>query len=316
MDSKILISVADLYRCYGHHPAVEAISFELVQGDVLGFLGPNGAGKSTTMQMITGNLAPSAGRVTVNGIDMLDSPRRAKADIGYLPEQPPVYRDLTVDEYLSYCARLHRVRKSARGASVSRAKRRCGLGDTGRRLIGNLSKGFQQRVGIAQAILHNPAVVILDEPTVGLDPNQIRDIRSLIRELGESHGIILSTHILPEVQATCSRVQIIHRGRLVFSESMQTLERRLTSQVLLLETRDPADADRLGTIPGIDHVEAAGGARMRLHFSGANPADAVAAAVAQQGWGLVEIALDRQTLEQVFVDLTCGDAPEAREDAA
>ncbi|MCO6413684.1 MAG: ATP-binding cassette domain-containing protein [Thiogranum sp.] len=316
MDSKILISVEQLYRYYGHHPAVEGISFELAQGEVLGFLGPNGAGKSTTMQMISGNLAPSGGRIRINGRDLLDDPRRAKAEIGYLPEQPPVYRDLTVDEYLDYCARLHRVSKGQRGQAVKRAKQRCGLEQVSRRLIGNLSKGFQQRVGIAQAILHNPAIVILDEPTVGLDPNQIREIRALIRELGESHGIILSTHILPEVQATCTRVQIIHQGRLVFAESMQHLEQRLASHVLLLETRETPDPAALHKVPGIDRVEMLGAHRARLHFTDDNPADAVAACVAAHAWGLRELALDRQTLEQVFVDLTCSDAARPDEDAA
>ncbi len=316
MDAKILISVEQLYRYYGHHLAVEDINFKLSQGEVLGFLGPNGAGKSTTMQIITGNLAPSAGAIRINGIDLLDAPKRAKAEIGYLPEQPPVYRDLTVDEYLHYCAKLHRISKGERSQAVNRAKDRCGLGEVGRRLIGNLSKGFQQRVGIAQAIMHSPAVVILDEPTVGLDPNQIRDIRALIRELGESHGIILSTHILPEVQATCTRVQISHQGRLVFSESMQELERRLTSHVLLLETREPLDAAELAKLAGIDQVEAIGDTRARLHFVDTNPADAVAACVARQNWGLVELSLDRQTLEQVFVDLTCSDTSQRERESA
>jgi ABC-2 type transport system ATP-binding protein len=307
MDTKILIGVEGLYRYYGHYLAVDGISFELAQGEVLGFLGPNGAGKSTTMQMITGNLAPSAGRITINGIDLLDRPREAKAEIGYLPEQPPLYPDLTVDEYLSYCARLHRVSPAKRGQAVTRAVQRCGLGEVGKRLIGNLSKGFQQRVGIAQAILHNPAVVILDEPTVGLDPNQIRDIRGLIRELGETHGIILSTHILPEVQATCSRVQIIHRGRLVFSESMDALRRRFIGKALTVETARPLDIAVLQQIDGIGTAELLGATRARLHFDTASPADRVAACVAAQDWGLVELALDRQTLEQVFVELTCSE---------
>jgi ABC-2 type transport system ATP-binding protein len=314
MDTKTLIRVEQLYRYYGHHLAVDAISFELAQGEVLGFLGPNGAGKSTTMQMISGNLAPSAGRISIHGLDLLDQPRLAKAEIGYLPEQPPVYRDLTVDEYLIYCAQLHRVSKGKRRQAVERAKQRCGLGEVSRRLIGNLSKGYQQRVGIAQAILHNPAVVILDEPTVGLDPNQIREIRALIRELGESHGIILSTHILPEVQATCTRVQIIHQGRLVYSESMAALEQRLTSQILMLETATALDQERLLDIDGIDRFEAINARRARLHFSGDNPAGRVAARVNELGWGLIELALDRQTLEQVFVDLTCSD--QHSEDAA
>ena len=316
MDTKILIEVEQLYRYYGHHLAVDAISFELSQGEVLGFLGPNGAGKSTTMQMITGNLAPSAGRITINGIDLLDRPRLAKAEIGYLPEQPPVYVDLTVDEYLLYCAKLHRVSSRQRGKAMARAKQRCGLEQVSRRLIGNLSKGYQQRVGIAQAILHDPTVVILDEPTVGLDPNQIRDIRGLIRELGEHHGIILSTHILPEVQATCSRVQIINRGKLVFSETMQSLEKQLTSQILVLETRAPLNTDTLLQIDGVDNIETLTDHRVRLHFTGANPAGTIAACVATQEWGLVELALDRQTLEQVFVDLTCSEQNTGNEVAA
>ena len=316
MDAKTLISVEQLYRYYGHHMAVESINFELAQGEVLGFLGPNGAGKSTTMQMISGNLAPSAGRIRINGIDLLDTPKLAKAEIGYLPEQPPVYRDLTVDEYLYYCAKLHRVSRARRDQAVTRAKARCGLTEVSKRLIGNLSKGFQQRAGIAQAILHSPAVVILDEPTVGLDPNQIRDIRALIRELGESHGIILSTHILPEVQATCSRVQIIHQGRLVFSESMRDLERRLTSHVLLLETRERLDDSELEKLAGIDNVERLADTRARLHFQDSNPADAVAACVARHGWGLIELSLDRQTLEQVFVDLTSSDTSQTHRETA
>lgn len=308
MDTKILIAVENLHRYYGHHLAVDAISFELAQGEVLGFLGPNGAGKSTTMQMISGNLAPSAGRIAINGIDLLDRPRQAKAEIGYLPEQPPVYPDLTVLEYLAYCARLHRVSKGKRDQAATRAMQRCGLDGVGRRLIGHLSKGYQQRVGIAQAILHNPAVVILDEPTVGLDPNQIRDIRSLIRELGENHGIILSTHILPEVQATCTRVQIIHRGRLVFAESMQTLQQRLSGTSLVLETAAPPDIRVLQQLEGISSVDTLGERRTRLHFNGDNPAAGIAACVADYNWGLVELALDRQTLEQVFVELTCSEA--------
>lgn len=316
MAEKILIKVEQLSRYYGHQLAVDHIDFTLSQGEVLGFLGPNGAGKSTTMQMITGNLAPSEGRIQINGIDILDQPKQAKADIGYLPEQPPVYRDLTVDEYLSYCARLHRVSKAQRGQAVNRAKRRCGLLAVNRRLIGNLSKGYQQRVGIAQAILHNPAVVILDEPTVGLDPNQIREIRELIRELGETHGIILSTHILPEVQATCSHVQIINEGKLVFSQNMQALEQQLTSHVLVVETREVLPDDVLHELPGIDHSERLSETRARLYFDEDNPAEAVAASLAEHHLGLVELALDRQTLEQMFVQLTCHDDGQATEDAA
>ena len=222
-----LITASGLSRFYGDYCAVENLDVILNKGEVLGLLGPNGAGKSTTMQMLTGNLAPTTGEIRINGVDLLEEPVRAKQQIGYLPEQPPVYRDLTVNEYLTYCARLRQVPAKQCKAMVGRASLRCGLESVSQRLIGNLSKGFRQRVGIAQAILHNPAVVILDEPTVGLDPIQIREIRSLIRELGKDHGIILSTHILPEVQAVCDRVQILNRGRTVFNntlEGVQSLE--------------------------------------------------------------------------------------------
>lgn len=219
-----LINAIGLSRYYSEHCAVNNVDVVLHKGEVLGLLGPNGAGKSTTMQMLTGNLSPSAGEIQINGIDLLDEPRNAKQQLGYLPEQPPVYRDLTVSEYLHYCARLRNVPSAQRKGAVATASERCGLQDVSKRLIGNLSKGFRQRVGIAQAILHNPAVVILDEPTVGLDPIQIREIRRLIRELGKEHGIILSTHILPEVQAVCDRVQILNRGKTVFNDTLEGVE--------------------------------------------------------------------------------------------
>lgn len=216
-----LVAASGLSRYYSDHCAVDSLDVHLHKGEVLGLLGPNGAGKSTTMQMLTGNLAPTAGEILVSGIDLLDEPRKAKQQIGYLPEQPPVYRDLTVSEYLHFCARLRNIPAKACADAVKRASTRCGLEQVSRRLIGNLSKGYRQRVGIAQAILHNPPVVILDEPTVGLDPIQIREIRELIRELGKEHGIILSTHILPEVQAVCDRVQILNRGKTVFNDTLE-----------------------------------------------------------------------------------------------
>jgi ABC-2 type transport system ATP-binding protein len=205
-ESPFTLSAQGLSRRFGAHTAVDNIVLELKRGEVLGFLGPNGAGKTTSMQMLTGNLAPSTGSVSVCGVDLLEAPVEAKTHIGYLPETPPLYRDLKVGEYLDLVARLHRVPRARRRAAVDKAQARCGLSDVSRKLIGTLSKGYQQRVGIAQAIVHEPDVIILDEPTVGLDPNQIRDIRALIRELGGSHSIILSTHILPEVEAICDRV--------------------------------------------------------------------------------------------------------------
>lgn len=305
MSEASLISVSHLYRYYGTHCAVRGVSFEVRRGEVLGFLGPNGAGKSTTMQMITGNLAPSAGRITVAGIDILDQPKRAKAAIGYLPEQPPLYRDLTVDEYLTYCARLHRIPRGAIASALAAAKERCGLTDCGRRLIGNLSKGYQQRVGIAQAIIHSPDVVILDEPTVGLDPIQIREIRALIRELGGEHSVILSTHILPEVQATCDRVQIINRGELIISDTIEGLERRMQTSRLTLGLRRPPAIETLQAVPGVVAVEPLEEGRFQIsHDPAESPAEALAAAAVRENWGLFELTPERRSLEDIFVDLT------------
>lgn len=189
-----LIRVEHLCRDYGDQRAVVDLSFRLHRGEILGLLGPNGAGKTSTLQMITGNLAPSAGRIVVAGHDLLDRPRKAKRNIGYLPETPPLHNDMPVAGFLRYCARLHEIPRRRCHRAVSSAMERCGLADAGDRLIGNLSKGYRQRVGIAQAIVHEPDVVVLDEPTVGLDPIQIREIRQLIRDLGKDRGVILSTH--------------------------------------------------------------------------------------------------------------------------
>jgi len=201
MNSDTLVSVQNLSRFYGDFCAVKNISFEVKRGQILGFLGPNGAGKTTTMQVITGTLAPTMGKISVAGYDILDAPLKAKAAIGYLPEQPPLYKEMLVEEYLRFCAKLHRIPRSNMTNAINHAMEQCGLQKVNRRLIGNLSKGYQQRVGIAQAVIHTPSVVILDEPTIGLDPIQIRDIRHLIRQLGEEHSVILSSHILQEVQA-------------------------------------------------------------------------------------------------------------------
>jgi len=244
--SPITISARGLCRNFGAHAAVREINLELKRGEVLGFLGPNGAGKTTTMRMLTGNLAPSAGSIEICGIDLLDQPRDAKAHIGYLPETPPLYRELTVDEYLRLAARLHRITNASIHSALDETKQRCGLGDTGKRLIGSLSKGYQQRVGIAQAIIHNPDVVILDEPTVGLDPNQMREIRTLIRELGAERSVILSTHILPEVESVCDRVQIMHQGRMVFNDTVAGLKQNTASleQVFAQLTQDEQQTEK------------------------------------------------------------------------
>ncbi|MGD8577050.1 MAG: ATP-binding cassette domain-containing protein [Thiohalophilus sp.] len=304
MSNDNLISVEHLYRRYANLLAVNDVSFQLARGEVLGFLGPNGAGKTSTMQMITGNLAPTSGRILIDGIDLLDRPKQAKAEIGYLPEQPPLYRELTVDEYLRFCARLNRLRRDAVSQAVDRAKQRCGLEQVGKRLINNLSKGYQQRVGIAQAIIHSPQVVVLDEPTVGLDPIQIREIRQLIRELGQEHGVILSTHILPEVQMTCDRVQIINRGQLVFSDNIDNLNQHMQSTSLILGLHQPPDQATLSALPSINEVQVLGDNRFRLtHASEDNPGEAVAKQAVEHEWGLFELTPEYQTLEQIFVEI-------------
>ena len=309
MTDDILIKVEELTRHYGvqtgSRPAVDNISFEVRRGEVLGFLGPNGAGKSTTMRMITGNLAPSHGRIVINGIDILDQPKKAKADIGFLPELPPLYRELTVDEYLRFCARLNRISRDKQTNAIGTAKERCGLGDMSKRLIANLSKGYQQRVGIAQAIIHSPAVVVLDEPTVGLDPIQIREIRHLIRELSNEHSVILSTHILPEVQATCDRVQIINQGRLVLSDSIEGLVQRMQTSSLRLRTKNRTNNNILLAIEGIVAVDAIDGDCVQIkHKPEINPAAAIAKMTVEQGWELLELTPERRSLEEIFVDIT------------
>jgi ABC-2 type transport system ATP-binding protein len=310
MDNDTLIKVEHLSRRYGDTLAVNQLSFEVKRGEVLGFLGPNGAGKSTTMQMLTGNLAPSSGAITINGIDMLESPKEAKLALGYLPERPPLYRELTVDEYLTYCARLNRIAKDKIAAAVDNAKQRCGLTQVSRRLINNLSKGYQQRVGIAQAIIHSPDVVILDEPTVGLDPIQIREIRQLIRDIGTEHSVILSTHILPEVQATCDRVQIINQGTLVLSDDIAGLTRRMQSSSLLVALHRPPGVDDLRALDGITGVEVLDNGRLRIsHTPESNPAEAIVERAVSAGWGLYELTPDRLSLEDVFVNITTTEAP-------
>ena len=257
------------------------------------------------MQMLCGNLAPSSGQITINDIDLLDRPESAKLFLGYLPDTPPLYRELTVQEYLEYCARLHRMPGKTITSAINRAKQRCGLEEVSKRLIANLSKGYQQRIGIAQAILHTPEVIILDEPTVGLDPIQIREIRSLIRELGKEHGIILSTHILSEVQESCTHVQIIHEGQLVLKETIENLEQLMSISSLLVTTRKSPDTSILSEIPGISTIESLTDNQIRIHHAiQSSPAEQVAETIIQAGWGLQELTPEKRTMEEIFVNLT------------
>lgn len=218
------VSARGLSRYFGARIAVDQVSLELGQGEVLGLLGPNGAGKTTIMRLLTGNLAPNNGKVEICGMDLQKQTLKAKACIGYLPEIPPLYRELTIDEYLRLAVKLRRLARSKTDDAIRKAVERCGLDNVRRRLIGSLSKGYQQRAGIAQAIIHDPDVIILDEPTSGLDPNQMRDVRSLIRELGAMRSVIFSTHALSEVESVCDRVQIINHGRQVFEGSVDMMK--------------------------------------------------------------------------------------------
>lgn len=307
--TNLTVEAIELTRLYGGREAVSNVSFNLTQGQVLGFLGPNGAGKSTTMKMLTGNLAPSAGSVKICGVDMIENPKEAKALIGYLPEMRPLYKEFTVDEYLTIAARLHRVANRHIKKAVENAKERCGLAHMSKRLIENLSNGYQQRVGIAQAIIHNPMVVILDEPTVGLDPIQIRDIRTLIREIGVDHSVILSTHILPEVEMVCDHVQIIDKGKLVFNGGIDVLKRQRIGNKLLIGFNNAPAPEKLLQIAGVTEAEVLENKMVRVSFAEHSaPHESIVLAAVEHGWGLYQIAPDQTSLEDVFMQLTYQEA--------
>ncbi|MDH5649109.1 MAG: ABC transporter ATP-binding protein [Gammaproteobacteria bacterium] len=305
MDTDVLVEVKGISRYYGDTAAVKNISFIMRKGEVLGFLGPNGAGKTTTMQLISGNLAPSSGSITIASHDLLEDPRAAKAAIGYLPEQPPVYRDLCVDEYLDYAAVLNRIPRNRQREARDAAKEKCGLTQVGSRLIGNLSKGYQQRVGIAQAIIHMPPVVILDEPTVGLDPIQIREIRDLIQELGKDHSVILSSHILPEIQVTCNRVQIVDKGELVFNDTIDGLQKQLKGTSIKVAFRNTPDIPLIENIEGVISASKEADNFLKIFYqSDKNPTDELVKMSVDKGWGLTELQPGRISLEEIFVELT------------
>ncbi|MCK5498406.1 MAG: ATP-binding cassette domain-containing protein [Gammaproteobacteria bacterium] len=309
MNKEILISVDHVSRYYGNDCAVNDISFSVHRGEVLGFLGPNGAGKSSTMQMICGVLSASTGQITVAGHDMIESPKAAKMHIGFLPERPPLYQDLTVDEYLCYAGRLRGIGKIELKEAIAYSKQRCGLTDTGKRLIKNISKGFQQRVGIAQAIIHSPAVVILDEPTSGLDPNQILEIRELISELGNDHSVILSTHILPEVQSVCDRVLIINQGKLVLDESLDNLQQDDQITPIKIAFRQPPPLDILAEIEGVMDIEQIGNHHFKIYCeSEINTINRITNLAAASEWQLYEMIPEQDSLEETFIQLTRGES--------
>ncbi len=304
-----MIEVSHLSKSYGERQAISDLSFNIEKGEVVGFLGPNGAGKSTTMKIITGFMAPSSGQAKICGFDVFENPIEVKKRVGYLPEVPPLYTDMLVHEYLRYVAELKQVPSSKIKSLVEHSLKKTQLTDVRQRLIRNLSKGFKQRVGIAQALVSDPEVLVLDEPTVGLDPKQVAEIRDLIKELKGEHTIILSTHILPEVQATCSKVIIIHEGKIVAQNSIEQIEKMNKGHILLtVKTRKPNLLTELfNKIEGVQEVEMVTDQHYRLKLIEQDEIiEQVAAEVIRSGVGLLELSPTRTNLEDVFLKLTYG----------
>ncbi len=308
-----MIEAQNLVRRYGDFTAVDGVSLAVNEGEILGMLGPNGAGKTTTIRMITGFLPPTSGRVTVAGKDLFESPREARRDVGYLPENVALYTEMRVREYLAYRARLEGLSRAEVPQAIGAALERCLLEEVRDQIIGTLSKGYRQRVGLATAILHRPRVLVLDEPTVGLDPKQIIAIRELIRELGRERTLLLSTHILPEVELLCDRVVIIDRGRIVAEGTPESLRQSWVGNPALRITLkdDPAEAaDVLAQVSGVVSVRpgAGGPGSWVLECSSAaDPREEVFRAAVDRGWVLLELARELTTLEDIFVRLTTHD---------
>jgi len=302
---QITLSARNLTRRFGNRLIIHDVTLELKRGEVLGLLGHNGAGKSTTLQMLTGCLLPNSGEIEICGISLQKNPTLAKAHIGYLPETPPLYRELSVNDYLTFAARLRGMKTADVAAALAQTRQRCGLEAVGKKIIGTLSKGYQQRVGIAQAIIHRPAVIVLDEPTVGLDPAQIRDIRSLIRELGDSHSVILSTHLLSEVESVCDRVEIMQRGKLIYGDTSAHMQQHGSVSGFIIGLHNPPPMSVLEGIAGISHVEQLSATQFRvLHGADQNPKAALLTLAEQQGWQLEQLTPLQATLEDVFVRIT------------
>jgi ABC-2 type transport system ATP-binding protein len=308
-----VIEAKGLSKRYGQHVAAKGISFSVAPGEVVGFLGPNGAGKTTTMNMITGYLSPTEGTATVGGHDILEEPREAKRLIGYLPENPPLYPEMTVQQYLAFVERIKGVPRPARAGARQRILEIAGIADMGGRLIRNLSKGYKQRVGLAQALVGNPPVLILDEPTIGLDPRQIIEIRNLIRELGREHTIILSSHILSEVTAICSRVMIIHHGVLVASDTIGNLSRKLAGSAGLTVRFEGPEGAALREIRAIPEVAKASSMGSReagtsdVRVESRQAADvrrAIAQALARAGCTILMMRSADLSLEDIFIQVT------------
>jgi ABC-2 type transport system ATP-binding protein len=311
----LTLTARNLCRRSGKREIIRDLSLELRRGEVLGLLGHNGAGKSTTLQMLTGALLPQSGKIEICGHDLARHPAQAKAHIGYLPEIPPLYREMRVDDYLIFAAKLHRIPHAQIALDLAESKRRCGLLDNGNKIIGTLSKGYQQRVGIAQAIIHQPEVIILDEPTVGLDPSQIRDIRALIRELGDAHSVILSTHLLSEVASICDRVEIIHHGRIIYGDSSERMQQYGHQPGFIVTLLAPPGLAELQAIAGVKQVEQLSATQFRILYAaeadqpaGPDSGTALLALAAQRGWQAKQLVPLQTRLEDVFVQITEGEA--------
>jgi ABC-2 type transport system ATP-binding protein len=304
-----MIDVQHITKRYGHHTAIDRVTFSVAKGEILAFLGPNGAGKTTTMRILTCFMPATEGTARIAGFDCADQPIEVKRRIGYLPENPPVYQELTVTEYLTFVGRLRGMTGRNLTSALDQSIGRLELGAVRHRLIGNLSRGYRQRVGLAQALLHDPPVLILDEPTVGLDPKQIIEIRELIKSLAGSHSVILSTHILPEATAVCQRVVIISAGRIVAEDTPEQLSARLrqSEKVSVTVKMPPGDcAVKLRAIPGILHVfpgQTAGTFLLECAL-GHDLRDEIARVVVSNHWGLLELRTISMTLEDVFLHLT------------
>ena len=317
-----MIEVQHLTKRYGPFTAVDDVTFKAERGEILGFLGPNGAGKTTTMRVLTGYMPPTEGKAIVAGYDVLEQPIEAKRRTGYLPETPPLYPDMTVSDYLTFCSRIKGVPRSERTSRVRTVMERTRIADVAGKHCGKLSKGYRQRVGLAQALLHNPEVLILDEPTAGLDPKQIIETRRLIKELGGDHTVILSTHILPEVSQTCHRIVIINKGRVVAVDTPDNLTARLRGSETMYVQVDGMGSDAataLSSVPGVTRVsvsdtrETVAGYEVESE-SGRDVRRELAATVVGRGWGLLELRPMRMSLEEIFLQVTTEDA--ASTDAA
>ena len=317
-----MIQVEGLSKRYARHVAVNNISFTVEKGDIVGFLGPNGAGKTTTMRILTCFMPPTAGRANVAGFDVFDQPFEVKKRIGYLPETPPVYSEMTVSDYLTFVARLKNVPSRDVKSRTEQVMERCSVADVKSKLISKLSKGYRQRVGLAQAIIHNPDVLILDEPTSGLDPKQITETRDLITSLAGEHTIILSTHILPEVEAVCRKVIIINRGRLVATDSVERLKHRNLGNAVQVQVDTAGNGDafavqqKLEQVPGVSKVVEKMTTDSRLIFEveslpDRSPRADLARAVVHSGWNLLELKSTTQSLEEVYLQLTGSSATPA-----